>query len=261
MRYRELALGFLLLGGVLAVALQIKYGVLFFVLSAVCAFYTRERAFFVSFLSILVSTTILAFTPINTDTGNVHVLLMTLGCGAALVLPHIVAWRMRAPIQYQWWSSSVLTWPPLVYLAAVGVLGYFLIPWYFNVFPTVPMQWPMPATYSTESTMRLFIGTNLLGIWDEFFFISTVFVLLLRFFHFRIAMVAQAVLFTSFLYELGFIAIGPLLIFPFALLQAYAFKRTHSLVYVIVLHLTLDAILFLTIMHAHYPGYAPFFLS
>ena len=47
------------------------------------------------------------------------------------------------------------------------------------------------------------------------------------------ANVLQAVLFTSFLWELGFHAWAPFFIFPFALLQALIFTRTKSLSYIV----------------------------
>ena len=62
-------------------------------------------------------------------------------------------------------------------------------------------------------------------------------------------------LFTSFLWELGFHAWGPLFIYPFALVQGWIFKLTRSLTYIVCVHL-----LFLVLVHAHNPGWLPFFI-
>ena len=62
------------------------------------------------------------------------------------------------------------------YLAAVVVMGYALLPAYM-VNTGVYGNWP--AVFP-EGIFRLFLGTNVLGIWDELFFICTVFVLLRR---------------------------------------------------------------------------------
>ena len=67
-------------------------------------------------------------------------------------------------------------------------------------------------------------------------------------------------IFVSFLWELGYRAWGPLLTFPFALLQGYLFARTRSLGYVLAVHLLFDAIVFLAIVHAHNPDWIPIFI-
>ena len=107
---------------------------------------------------------------------------------------------------------------------------------------------------------RLFVGTNALGIWDELFFICTCFALLRRHLVDWQANLIQAVLFTSFLWELGFHAWGPLLIYPFALVQGWIFKLTGSLAYIVCVHLLFDFVLFLVLVHAHNRQWLTFFL-
>ncbi|MEJ0073224.1 MAG: CPBP family glutamic-type intramembrane protease [Candidatus Saccharibacteria bacterium] len=99
----------------------------------------------------------------------------------------------------------------------------------------------------------LFLGTNSLGIWDELFFVLTVLALLRRHIPFAAANTVQAVLWTCFLFDLGFQAWMPLLLFPFALLQGVVFKRTHSLLYLLAIHLTLDFVLYLALINAQHP--------
>ena len=70
----------------------------------------------------------------------------------------------------------------------------------------------------------------------------------------------QAVLFTSFLHELGFTSWGPLMIFPFALIQGYTFATTRSLSYVVTVHLTFDLVLFGVLLHAHQRSWVDVFL-
>ena len=55
----------------------------------------------------------------------------------------------------------------------------------------------------------------------------------------------QAIVFVSFLWELGYQAWGPLLTIPFALLQGFIFMKTRSLTYVVTVHLLFDAVVFL----------------
>ncbi|MEO5691066.1 MAG: CPBP family glutamic-type intramembrane protease [Candidatus Saccharimonadales bacterium] len=120
------------------------------------------------------------------------------------------------------------------------------------------MNWPAVST--ANEVLRLFIGTNALGIWDELFFICTVLVLLRRHFPFWQANLLQAVLFTSFLYELGFGAWGPAMIFIFALIQGLIFKVTQSLPYIVMVHLLFDLVLFMVLLHAHNPNIFPIFI-
>ena len=108
--------------------------------------------------------------------------------------------------------------------------------------------------------MRLFIGVNAVGTWDELFFILTVFVLFKRHFPVWQANVLQMVIFVSFLWELGYQAWGPALTIPFALLQGWIYSKTKSLPYVLTVHLLFDAIVFLVIVHARNPEALPIFL-
>lgn len=67
-------------------------------------------------------------------------------------------------------------------------------------------------------------------------------------------------IFSSFLWEIGYKAWGPLLTFPFALLQGFTFKLTKSFTYVVTVHLVFDFVLFLALVHAHNRDWLPIFL-
>src|SRR5699024_8163703 len=107
---------------------------------------------------------------------------------------------------------------------------------------------------------RYFVGANFVGTWDELFFICTCFALLRRHVSAAWADALPAVIFVSFLLELGYQAGGPLLPAPFALLQGWRFSRSGSLLYVLVVHLLFDVVVFLAIVHARNPGTLPIFL-
>lgn len=143
------------------------------------------------------------------------------------------------------------------YLPIVLVLGYVILPFYF-IGSGAYRNWP--AIHAPDELVRLFIGVNFVGIWDEMFFICLVFALLRRHFPVWQANLLQAVIFVSFLWELGYRAWGPLMTFPFALLQGYIFARTRSLTYVVCVHLLFDLVVFLVLVHAHNPGWLPIFL-
>ena len=136
---------------------------------------------------------------------------MPANTAVAVVVPYLVSrfgyrdHAVRFPIRagHRW--TTLERW----YLVAVLVLGWIILPVY--MIPTgVYLNWPAASDASTIA--RLFVGTNALGIWDELFFICTCFALLRRHLVDWQANLVQAVLFTSFLWELGFHAWGPLLI-------------------------------------------------
>lgn len=140
------------------------------------------------------------------------------------------------------------------YLASVVVLAWLIMPFYFIDSGTY-LNWPAPREASELA--RLFVGVNAVGLWDELFFICSVFALLRRHFPTWQANLLQAVIFVSFLWELGYQSWGPFLTFPFALVQGYLFARTRSLPYVLCTHLIFDCVLWLILVHAHNPGWIP----
>jgi membrane protease YdiL (CAAX protease family) len=202
---------------------------------------------------------IISLVPLNADLSISHMALM----GSALALAVVVPWLISRFV----YRENIIKFPvntgrkwPLtakLYLIGVVALGYFILPVYL-ISTGVYQNWPDasdPAIF-----WRLFLGVNAVGIWDELFFICTTFTLLRRHFPDWLANILQAVVFSSFLWEIGYQAWGPLLTFPFALLQGYTFKLTKSLTYVVSVHLIFDFVLFLALVHAHNPDWLPIFL-
>ena len=196
---------------------------------------------------------------LHAELDNAAFVRFTLALGGSVALPYLVSrfvFRDRA-IGFPWrggtrWTAFQWTW-----LIAVLVLGWLILPFYF-ITSGVYRNWPVVDT--PELIARLFVGVGAVGIWDELFFICTVFVLLCRHFPVWQANLLQAIVFVSFLWELGYQAWGPLLTIPFALLQGFIFMKTRSLGYVVTVHLLFDAVVFLVLAHAHNPGLFGFFL-
>ena len=157
----------------------------------------------------------------------------------------------RRAIHFPWRTGE--RWPTVDkwYMVAVPVIGWLVLPWYF-IRSGAYVNWP--SIDDSGETVRFFVGVNAVGTWDELFFICVCFALLLRHFPVWQANLLQAVIFASFLWELGYRSWGPLLTFPFALIQGAIFARTRSLTLVLIVHLLFDAIVFMAIMHAHDPG-------
>jgi membrane protease YdiL (CAAX protease family) len=184
---------------------------------------------------------------------DLSMLRFTVVLGGAVVVPYVLSrsvFRDHA-IRFPWrggdrWGRLQWGW-----LAAVLLLGWLILPFYF-VTSGVYRNWPVVDT--PDLIARLFVGVGAVGIWDELFFICTVFALLRRHLPDLAANLLQAIVFVSFLWELGYREWGPVLTIPFALLQGLIFLRTRSLAYVVTVHLLFDAVVFAVLVHGHNPG-------
>lgn len=196
---------------------------------------------------------IIRLIPLAAQLDNWSMVRFTLALGGAVLVPYLVSrfiYRDRST-GFPWrgggrWGRLHWSW-----LVAVIALAWLLLPVYF-MGSGVYQNWP--AVDEPGQIARLFIGVGAVGIWDELFFICTVFAALLRHFPMWAANIMQAIVFVSFLWELGYRSWGPLLTIPFALMQGYIFVRTRSLAYVVTVHLIFDAIVFAVLVHAHNPA-------
>jgi membrane protease YdiL (CAAX protease family) len=219
-----------------------------------------DRKFMREIALIIISLAILGLTPINTHIDIEHMLYMGTALGLAVFVPYGISrfvYRDHA-VRFKFWNGRYWYKAEIGYVLFAFVVAFFLLPYYLKSTGSY-LNWPSATDF--WSIVRLFIGTNALGIWDELFFVSTVLGILRRYFPFSFANFLQAILFTSFLYELGFTGWGPIMIFCFALLQGFIFKKTESLFYIISIHLTVDFILFLALIAAHHPELMPIFVT
>ena len=202
---------------------------------------------------IAVGLLIVSAIPLKAELDNPAMVRFALALGGAVAVPYAISrwvYRDRA-IRFPWRGGGRWTRFQWLWLIAVLGLGWLILPFYF-ITSGVYLNWPVVDT--PDLIARLFVGVGAVGIWDELFFICTCFALLRRHFAFWPANVLQAVVFVSFLWELGYQAWGPVLTIPFALLQGFIFMKTRSLAYVVTVHLLFDAVVFLVLVHAHNPG-------
>jgi membrane protease YdiL (CAAX protease family) len=190
---------------------------------------------------------------LKADLSNAGMARFTVALGLAVVVPTLISTRVLHDDKIHFPIATGRRWDrwQWVYLGAVAVAAYLILPAYF-LRSGVWRNWP--DLDGTHDIVRLFVGVNAVGIWDELFFICVVLALLRAHFPFWLANVLQATVFVSFLWELGYRSWGPLLTVPFALIQGWIFRRTTSLPYVVAIHLTFDLVVFLVLVHAHDPS-------
>ena len=248
----------LCISAVILIALQLYPWGWILLLTGFLSLFFCNRDFAKHFLLLFISLAILGITPITTDISYPHMIGMGITLTLAFILPYLVSHFVYKEnlIQFQWHHGRNWYKTEILYIVLTAVISYFLLPFYLKSSGAY-INWSVEPGIS--NIIRLFVGTNALGIWDELFFICTVLGILRKYLPFFLANSIQAILFTSFLFELGFTGWGPLMIYPFALLQGYIFQKTDSLLYVITIHLTLDLILFLALIHAHHPTWIPLF--
>ncbi|MEK7603404.1 MAG: CPBP family glutamic-type intramembrane protease [Patescibacteria group bacterium] len=208
---------------------------------------------------IMLSLAILGLTPISTEITGWNMLNLAIMLPLAVMLPHLILRKYYADktIKFNFDVRRKWSRPEKFYLLT-GVIGaYFVLPYYFTSTGAY-LNWPSINNWS--EAIRLFIGTNGMGTWDEFLFVNTIMALLLRHFTYKVANLAQAIIFTSFLFELGFSSWGWAMIFAFALTQGAVYKRTKSIYFLLCIHLSIDFILYLALIWSHNPSKMPVFL-
>ncbi len=255
---RHLALLFFCAATVLLVPLQLYLpGGILWAVSLVLVVRERDNAFRRRMGLLLAVLAILTVAPIHTDRSDAHFVTLGIPFLAVVLIPAIAMARWDpGVIRYRFWPKRP-RWRDLVYVLISAPLAWIIIRWYFfTVNPELPTHWPMPQPESEEAAWRLFIGINCVGIWDELFFVNTVFALMRSCFSFRVANLAQAVVYSAVLTDMAFTGIGPAVIYLFALTQGSMFEGSENLLFVLLVHIIVDAVLVAAILHYHYPGFS-----
>jgi hypothetical protein len=206
---------------------------------------------------VLACVLVLAFAPIRTDLTPLHFLTLGLPFLVVILGPYLfMRHAAKGELEWRFWKRPV-AWRDLIYVAVSIPLAWGLIELYFFHFnPDVATHWRVPSPYDPAVTTRLAVGINAVGFWDEMFFINTVYVLLRGIFPARIANPAQAIIYTSVLYDMAFTGHGVWIVYGFALTQGIMYEKSRALLWVLLVHLIVDLFLVLAILQYHYPGHS-----
>lgn len=209
------------------------------------------------YLALAAPLLLLSFAPISTDTSAWGFLYLGACFLWALVLP---AWLTQnenpSPVTFAFWPRKLE--PLEVFYVLLSVpLAWGVFRLYFGVLsPEVPFNWTLPPAPDGGELLRLFIGINLVGVWDELFFVNVGYALLRGLFPARTANLAQAVIYTTVLWTMAFRGFGPIFVYIFALTQGAMYERSRVLLWVLLVHLIVDYFLFQEIVTAYYPDFS-----
>jgi membrane protease YdiL (CAAX protease family) len=207
---------------------------------------------------VLGAVALLAAAPIHTARNSQHFVTLGLPFLAVVVVPALLMRRFdRGVLRFTLWPRRFRRRDLVYTLLAIPVSWLAIELYFFHINVELPSHWAMPQPPSTEAFWRLFAGINAVGIWDELFFVNTVFALLRSCYSFGAANLAQSVIYASVLTDMAFTGIGPGLVYLFALTQGAMYERSESLLWVLLVHVIVDAVLVAAILRFHYPGFVP----
>jgi hypothetical protein len=205
-----------------------------------------------SYLALGLPLLILGLAPINTSLTVSHLLILGSLFIAVLILPPLIL-RDRSVITFKFFPERVDKLDVFYTLISIP-LAWAVFKLYFGVLsPEVPFNWPQPAEPEGAELVKLFLGINGVGIWDELFFINICFAILRSKFPMRIANPAQAVIYTTVLCDMAFTGWGPVFVGFLAITQGFMYERSRVLIWVLLVHLIVDYFLFQNIVSAYYP--------
>ena len=208
------------------------------------------------YLALAASVAVLGAAPINTDTSNEHILILGTAFLLAIVLPTLILWRREPRVITFKLFPDEFDWVEVFYTLLAIPLAWGVFQFYFFVWsPQVPFNWSLPSEPQTEPLLRLFLGINAVGIWDELFFINVSYAIIRSLFPYLTANLAQSVIYTTVLWTMAFRGVGPLLVYIFAFTQGAMYERSKSLLWVLIVHLIVDYFLYQAIVSAYYPDF------
>jgi len=219
-----------------------------------------EKSFKHDMLLVVLALGILGVTAINTDIRLAHLFEISFMLFLTISLPYLITryFYKENTIGLSFHHGRNWYRTEIFYIVLTATLAYFVFPFYMQ---STGAYHNWEVKLDPANLGQLFLGTNGMGIWDELFFVNTVLAIFKKHFPFNAANASQAIIFTSFLFQLGFRGWAPFFVYPFALAQGYIFKKTHSLLYVITIHLVLDFILYLVLIHSYYPNVLDIFIT
>lgn len=197
---------------------------------------------------------LLAAIDINTSTADANFINVGIPFFLVIALPPLLLAKSDPGVIRYRFLPQVWRRADVIYTLLSIPLAWLVLELYWWLTPDLYRQWSLPPVPDEGEIQRLFIGINLVGIWDELFFVNTVFAVLRSLFAYRVANLVQAIVYTSVLYDMAFIGAGPVIVFLFAWTQGSMFEKSEGLLWVLIVHLVVDFFLVAAIVHSYYPS-------
>lgn len=234
------------LGYVLVTVLQSWSGWILISLSLLIAWRGIDRQARKYYFMILGSIAIMAAAPVSTSTSEDHMIALFCFGAAALAIPYVISHRIYKHPIIHFHLDFHRRWPKLeVGLAASIILLTIVFLWLFFSTTNAHTNWPLG---DARDIMIVFTWIMLIGLWEEFFFIATVFGVLQRFLPMFWANLFQAVMMTSFLYQFGFRGWIVPFVFLYSLCQGFIFYFYKNLLINVTIHFFVDLGVFLILL-------------
>lgn len=194
---------------------------------------------------------ILIVTPINTETTPVHLLTMTTGLFAAVLVPYGLSHLVFKSSIIHFNLEFARRWTrQQIAVFSFVVTGTVLFLYLYFSGSNAHAAWPMETT---RDIAIVFGSIMVIGLWEEFFFIATVFGVFQRYMPFIWANILQAIMFCSFLYLFGFQGWIVPFTFIYALCQGTVFHIYKNLLINATIHVIVDLAVFVFLLMSARP--------
>jgi membrane protease YdiL (CAAX protease family) len=224
-------------------------------LAGAVAWLDSEAALKRRMLVVLGTVALLSATDINTSTSDRNFLQVGIPFALVILVPSLILGKTDPGVVRFRFIPTRWRRADIIYTILSIPLAWVVLEFYWWVNPDLHLNWSLPPDPDQGEIRRLFIGINCVGIWDELFFVNTVFAIVRSLFPYLAANLVQAVVYTSVLNDMAFTGIGPLIVFGFAWTQGSMFEKSEGLIWVLIVHLIVDFFLVAAIVGSYYPGF------
>lgn len=217
-------------------------------ISLIAIFFVLGKKAFISFFSIFISILIISIAPLTTELSLLSFYHIGLYIFPALCFPYVVhtLFSKTQPIELNLALFTIKKYH-IYYVAFVVGIVLFIMPFFLSWWAY--KNWTVMPNF--QSVLLLALWLCLVWLWDEMFFVNSIFSVLRGPIWFWLANFTQACIFTTFLYRIWFNSWAPIFIFPYTFLQGYMFHKTRSLLFVIGVHMIMDVIVFTSLLWLH----------
>ena len=191
---------------------------------------------------------LLLATPVGTSISWGRFFLMAGGMLMAVIVPFVISqyYFKHSLVHFNLNLRRKWSWLEIGYVVGAVISCMLFMFLYFST-TNAHENWPM-ATFS--DTVIVFTCIMVIGIWEEFFFIGTIYGILQRILPYAWAIGLQAIFFSAFLFQMGFHGWIVPLVAIYAMFQAYVFHKTRTLLITLIIHILVDLTVFINLFLA-----------